>query len=148
MAGYLNQVQLIGNLGRDPDIRTTQSGGKIAGLSIATTESWTDRNSGERRERTQWHRVVIFSEGLADIVERYLRKGSKVFVQGALQTREWTDQENVKRYTTEVALQPYNGKLIMLDGTNGRNGGTGSETGRAGGGDEPPPGSLDDAIPF
>lgn len=148
MAGYLNQVQLIGNLGRDPDIRTTQSGGKIAGLSIATTESWTDRNSGERRERTQWHRVVIFSEGLADIVERYLRKGSKVFVQGALQTREWTDQENVKRYTTEVALQPYNGKLIMLDGTNGRNGGTGSETGRAGGGDEPPPGGLDDAIPF
>jgi single-strand DNA-binding protein len=120
MAGFLNQVQLIGNLGRDPDIRNTQGGGRIANLSIATTESWKDKVSGERMERTEWHRVVVFSDGLANIVEQYLRKGSKIFVQGALQTRKWTDQNGQDRYTTEVVLQPFNGKLIMLDGSNGR----------------------------
>lgn len=146
MAGYLNQVQLIGNLGRDPDIRITQSGSKIAGLSIATTDSWTDRQSGERRERTQWHRVVIF-EGLVDVVERCLRKGSKVFVQGALQTREWTDQNNVQRYVTEVVLQPYSGKLIMLDGANGRDRDSGADNG-TGGSDRVPSDELDDRIPF
>jgi single-strand DNA-binding protein len=149
MAGYLNQVQLIGNLGRDPDVRSTQSGGKIVTLSIATTESWTDKRSGEKRERTEWHRVVVFSDGLATVVERYLQKGSKVFVQGALQTRKWTDQDGKDRYSTEVVLQPFNGKLIMLDGTNGRESARG-DSGRpaAGNNDAPRGGDLDDEIPF
>jgi single-strand DNA-binding protein len=120
MAGYLNKVQLIGNLGRDPEIRTLQSGGKVANLSIATSESWTDKRSGERREQTEWHRIVIFTEVLANIVETHLHKGSKVYVEGSLKTHKWTDQGNAERFSTEIVLQPFNGKLIMLDGPNSR----------------------------
>ena len=120
MAGYLNKVQLIGNLGRDPEVRTMPSGGKVVNLSIATTESWIDKRTNERREQTEWHRVAIFSDGLANVVETYLHKGSKVYVEGSLKTRKWTDANNGDRYATEVVLQPFNGNLIMLDGTNGR----------------------------
>lgn len=116
MAGSLNKVQLIGNLGADPDIRRTQDGRPIANLSIATSESWRDRTSGERKERTEWHRVVIFSEGLCKIAEQYLRKGSKVYVEGQLQTRKWTDQQGQERYSTEVVLQGFGASLKMLDG--------------------------------
>ncbi len=130
MAGSVNKVILIGNLGRDPEIRSTQNGGKVANLSIATSESWRDRNSGERRERTEWHRVVVFSEGLIRVIESYLRKGSKVYVEGSLQTRKWTDQQGQERYTTEVVLQNFGGTLTMLDGRG--EGGSGSY---GGGGD-------------
>jgi single-strand DNA-binding protein len=116
MAGSVNKVILIGNLGRDPEIRSTQNGGKVANLSVATSETWRDRNSGERRERTEWHRVVVFSEGLIRVIENYLRKGSKVYVEGALQTRKWTDQQGQERYTTEIVLQNFGGTLTMLDG--------------------------------
>lgn len=115
MAGSVNKVILIGNLGADPEIRTTQQGGKIANLSIATSESWKDRNSGERQERTQWHRVVIFSEPLANLSEQYLRKGSKVYVEGQLETRKWQDQNGQDRYSTEVVLRPYRGEMTFLD---------------------------------
>jgi single-strand DNA-binding protein len=114
MAG-LNKVQLIGNLGGDPDIRRTQDGRPIANFSIATSESWRDKATGERKEKTEWHRVVIFSEGLAKVAEQYLKKGSKVYVEGALQTRKWTDQQGVERYSTEVVLQGFGASLLMLD---------------------------------
>ena len=149
MAGYLNKVQLIGNLGQDPDVRTTQSGGKIVNLSIATSESWTDKSTGAKRERTEWHRVVIFSNGLAEVVERYLRKGSKVYVEGTLQTRKWTDDAGHERYSTEIVLQPFNGKLLMLDGPAGR--GNGNSAGAAGSGGDSYAGTsadLDSEIPF
>lgn len=142
MAGYLNKVQLIGNLGRDPEVRTLQSGGKVVNLSIATSESWIDKRSGEHREQTEWHRVVIFSDGLANVVETYLHKGSKVYVEGALKTRKWTDQHNEERYSTEVVLQPFNGKLIMLDGASGR------DTNNARPSSEPTNKDLDEHIPF
>ena len=116
MAGSVNKVTLIGNLGRDPEVRSTQDGMKIVNLSLATSENWKDRNSGERRERTEWHRVVIFNENLARVAEQYLRKGSKIYVEGQLQTRKWTDQNGQDRYTTEVVLQRYRGELTMLDG--------------------------------
>ena len=119
MSGSLNKVMLIGNLGRDPEIRRTQDGRPIANLRIATTETWRDRNSGERREKTEWHTVVIFSEGLCKIVEQYLRKGSKIFVEGQLQTRKWEDQNGMERYSTEVVLQNYGGTLTMLDSRGG-----------------------------
>ncbi|GGB54092.1 hypothetical protein GCM10011316_27690 [Roseibium aquae] len=125
MAGSVNKVILVGNLGADPEIRRTQDGRPIANLSIATSESWRDRNSGERREKTEWHRVVIFSEGLCKIAENYLRKGSKVYLEGQLQTRKWQDQSGQDRYTTEVVLQGYNANLTMLDGR-GEGGGGGS----------------------
>jgi len=149
MAGYLNKVQLIGNLGQDPDVRATQSGGKIVNLSIATSESWTDKSTGAKRERTEWHRVVIFSNGLAEVVERYLRKGSKIYVEGALQTRKWTDDAGNDRYSTEIVLQPFNGKLLMLDGPAGR--GNENSAGAAGAGGESDAGTnadLDSEIPF
>jgi single-strand DNA-binding protein len=148
MTGYLNKVMLIGNLGRDPEVRSAQAGSKIVTLSIATTESWTDKRGGERRQRTEWHRVVIFSDGLAGVVERYLQKGSKVYVEGSLQTHKWTDQSGQDRYSTEIVLQPFNGTLKMLDGANGRGGGHASTVtdestaGGRGGGD------LDDEIPL
>ena len=143
MAGFLNKVTLIGNLGKDPEVRNSQSGDKIVSFSLATTDSWTDRSSGERRERTEWHRVVIFGNGLAGVAERFLKKGSKVYVEGALQTRKWTDQAGVERYTTEIALKHYNGTMILLDGN--RSGGT-----RAGGGGEgfSPEHDERDEIPF
>jgi single-strand DNA-binding protein len=128
MAGSVNKVILVGNLGKDPEVRFANDGTKIANLSIATSESWKDKQSGERKEKTEWHRVVIFNERLADVAERYLRKGSTVYIEGALQTRKWTDQGGVEKYTTEVVLQRFRGELTML-------GGRGTEGGYQGGGD-------------
>ncbi|HJU16081.1 MAG TPA: single-stranded DNA-binding protein [Stellaceae bacterium] len=119
MAGSVNKVILIGNLGRDPEIRSTQDGTRIATLAVATSESWRDKMSGERKERTEWHRVVLFNERLAEIAEKYLRKGSKVYVEGALQTRKWTDNAGQERYTTEIVLSRFRGELTMLDGARG-----------------------------
>jgi single-strand DNA-binding protein len=149
MAGSVNKVILIGNLGRDPEVRSTQDGMKIVQLSLATSESWKDRASGERRERTEWHRVVIFNERLAEVAEQYLRKGSKIYVEGQLQTRKWQDKEGQDRYTTEVVLGRFRGELTMLDGRGSEGGGYGG-----GGGGEPVPAGaggppdLDDEIPF
>ena len=120
MAGSVNKVILVGNLGRDPELRSTQDGMRIANLTVATSESWRDRTSGERKERTEWHRVVIFNERLAEIAEKYLKKGAKVYLEGALQTRKWTDQGGQDRYTTEIVLQRYRGELTMLDAAGGR----------------------------
>jgi single-strand DNA-binding protein len=131
MAGSVNKVILIGNLGRDPEIRTTQDGTKVANLSIATSENWRDKNSGERREKTEWHRVVVFNDRLVDVIEKYVKKGSKVYLEGALQTRKWTDQSGAEKYTTEIVLQRYRGELTMLDG---RGGGGGDEMADAGAG--------------
>lgn len=122
MAGSLNKVMLIGNLGADPEVRTFQNGGKVCNLRIATSESWKDKNTGERRDKTEWHSVSIFAEGLVRICEQYLKKGSKVFVEGSLQTRKWQDQSGADRYSTEVVLQGFNGTLTMLDSRNGSNG--------------------------
>jgi single-strand DNA-binding protein len=135
MAGSVNKVILVGNLGRDPEIRSTQDGTKIANLSLATSETWRDRNSGERRERTEWHRVVIFNEKLCEVAEKYLRKGSKIYIEGALQTRKWTDQSGVEKYSTEVVLQRFRGELTMLDGRQEGGGGGGgySDEGQGGG---------------
>lgn len=116
MANSLNKVTLIGNLGQDPDCRTMQSGDRIVNLSIATAESWKDKATGEKKERTQWHRVVIFNQGLAKVAESYLKKGAKIYIEGQLETRKWTDQSGQEKYTTEVVLRPYNGALIMLSG--------------------------------
>jgi single-strand DNA-binding protein len=132
MAGSVNKVILVGNLGRDPEVRSTQDGMKIVNLNIATSERWRDRNSGEQRERTEWHRVVIFNENLARIAEQYLRKGSSVYIEGQLQTRKWTDQQGQERYTTEVVLQRYRGELTLLGG---RGEGGGMSGGMGGGGD-------------
>ena len=118
MSGSLNKVQLIGNLGRDPEMRQTQDGRKIATFSMATTESWKDKMTGERRDKTEWHRVVIFNERLAGIVEQYLRKGAKIYLEGQMQTRKWTDQQGVEKYTTEIVLSQYRGELTMLGGRN------------------------------
>ncbi len=126
MAGSVNKVILIGNLGADPEIRRTQDGRPIANLRIATSESWRDKNSGERKEKTEWHRVVIFNEGLCKIVEQYLKKGSKVYLEGALQTRKWQDKDGQDRYSTEVVLQGFNSSLTMLDGRGGGGAGAGS----------------------
>ncbi|MCO5129412.1 MAG: single-stranded DNA-binding protein [Xanthobacteraceae bacterium] len=131
MAGSVNKVILVGNLGADPEIKRTQDGRPIANLRVATSESWRDKNTGERKERTEWHRVVIFSEGLCRIAEQYLKKGSKVYIEGQLQTRKWTDQSGAERYSTEVVLQGFNATLTMLDGR----GGGGSFGGDDGGGD-------------
>jgi single-strand DNA-binding protein len=162
MAGSVNKVILVGNLGRDPEIRSTQDGTRVANLSVATSESWRDKNSGERRERTEWHRVVIFNDRLVEVAERYLKKGSKIYIEGALQTRKWTDQSGQEKYTTEVVLQKFRGELTMLDGRGG--GGAGEsddaggfpESGSGGGGagrmGRAPAGAgggdLDDDIPF
>ena len=122
MAGSVNKVILVGNLGRDPEIRSTQDGLRVANLSVATSESWRDKSTGERKEKTEWHRVAIFNERLVDIVEKYLKKGSKVYIEGALQTRKWTDNSGQERYTTEVVLQRFRGELTMLDGRSGGEG--------------------------
>lgn len=116
MAGSVNKCILVGNIGRDPEVRTFQNGGKVCNLSIATSESWTDKASGERKERTEWHRVVIFNERLADVAEKYCRKGSKVYVEGQIETRKYTDQSGVEKYTTEIVLRQFRGELTMLDG--------------------------------
>jgi len=147
MAGSVNKVILVGNLGRDPEIRSTQDGTRIANLNLATSESWRDRNSGERKERTEWHRVVIFNENLVGIAEKYLRKGSKIYVEGALQTRKWTDNAGVEKYSTEVVLQRFRGELTMLDGAGGaRDGGRAGAGGAMEGGyDEGDPGDFGSA---
>ena len=129
MSGSVNKVILVGNLGADPEIRQTKDGRPVAQLSIATSENWKDRNTGERRERTEWHRVVIFSEGLCRVAENYLRKGSKVYIEGQLQTRKWQDQSGADRYTTEIVLQGFNSTLTMLDSRSG-----GGDMGGGGGG--------------
>ncbi|WP_033922483.1 single-stranded DNA-binding protein [Sphingomonas sp. 37zxx] len=138
MAGSVNKVILVGNLGRDPEARTFSNGGKVVELRIATSESWKDRNSGEKKEKTEWHTVKVFSEGLAGVAERFLRKGSKVYIEGQLQTRKWQDAKGEDRYSTEIVLQNYNGVLTMLDGPQGGSGGGGGGSGggsRGGGGD-------------
>src|SRR5437868_3448881 len=160
MAGSVNKVILVGNLGADPEVRTLPSGNKVVNLSVATSESWRDKNSGERKEKTEWHRVVIFSEGLAKVAEQYLKKGSKVYLEGALQTRKWQDQSGADKYSTEVVLQGFNSNLTMLDG---RGEGGGESTGFSGpparseGRSERRPsssapafesGGMDDDIPF
>jgi single-strand DNA-binding protein len=166
MAGSVNKVILIGNLGRDPEVRSMNNGGKVVNLSVATSETWRDKNSGERQERTEWHRVVIFNEKLGEVAEKYLKKGAKVYVEGALQTRKWTDKEGVEKYSTEVVLQRFRGELTMLDGKGGGGGGGGgggddygddygggSGGGGGGGrsssgGGKKPAGPIDDDIPF
>src|SRR5688572_29970687 len=164
MAGSVNKVILVGNLGRDPEIRRTQDGRPIAQLSVATSENWRDKTTGERKEKTEWHRVVIFSEGLAKVAEQYLKKGAKVYIEGALQTRKWTDKDGIEKYSTEIVLQGFNSTLTMLDGARGAGGGGGDfgsdqssdfgssgparsrQPAMAGGGDKR--GDLDDEIPF
>ncbi len=133
MAGSVNKVILVGNLGKDPEIRHTQDGRKIANLRVATSESWRDKNSGERREKTEWHSVVIFNDGLCNVAERYLKKGSKVYIEGQLQTRKWQDQQGQDRYSTEVVLQGFGGALTMLDGAPGAGGGRASASMQEGG---------------
>lgn len=137
MAGSVNKVILIGNLGRDPEIRSMQNGQKVANLALATSETWRDRQSGERKERTEWHRVVIFNENLIEVAEKYLRKGSKLYIEGSLQTRKWQDQGGQEKYTTEIVLQRFRGELTMLDGRN-EGGGGGSGGGSGGGYDSGP----------
>ena len=162
MAGSVNKVILVGNLGKDPEIRRTQDGRPIANLSVATSEQWRDKATGERKEKTEWHRVVIFSEGLAKVAEQYLKKGAKVYFEGQLQTRKWTDQAGVEKYSTEVVLQGFNSNLTMLDGRSGGAGGGGGfsdepsndfaspaprrAVAAAGGGGRN--GDMDDDIPF
>ena len=161
MAGSVNKVILIGNLGADPDIKRTQDGRPIANLSIATSDTWKDKNTGERREKTEWHRVVVFNEGLCRVIENYVKKGSKVYIEGQLQTRKWQDNEGKDRWSTEVVLQNYNGVLTMLDGRNDnqgggydQGGGSFGQSGPSGGGSQgggfggPSGGDIDDEIPF
>lgn len=166
MAGSVNKVILVGNLGRDPEVRNFQNGGKVVNLRIATSENWKDRNTGERRERTEWHSVAIFSEGLARIAEQYLRKGSKVYLEGQLETRKWQDQSGQDRYSTEVVLRNFNSSMVLLDSRGGGDGGGGYGGGsqggygggmdqgggydQGGGGSAPAGGggSFDDEIPF
>ncbi len=168
MAGSVNKVILVGNLGKDPEVRTTQDGQKIVNLTLATSESWNDRQTGERKERTEWHRVVIFNDRIADVAERYLKKGSKVYVEGALQTRKWTDQSGVEKYSTEVVISRFKGELTLLDGRGEGGGGydagpmgesdygaprsapsrTPANAGGGGGSGLEPPADLDDEIPF
>jgi single-strand DNA-binding protein len=164
MAGSVNKVILVGNLGKDPEVRTTQAGAKIVNFTLATSDTWNDKASGERKERTEWHRVVIFNDRLADVAERFLRKGRKVYVEGALQTRKWTDQSGQEKYTTEVVIDRFRGELTLLD-----SGGRGEESGAGEGGGynrdrapaprggaprgggqswDAPKGDLDDEIPF
>ncbi|WP_417261010.1 single-stranded DNA-binding protein [Celeribacter sp.] len=150
MAGSVNKVILVGNLGADPEVRTFQNGGKVCNLRIATSENWKDRNTGERKERTQWHTVAIFSEPLARTAEQYLRKGSKVYLEGQLETRKWQDQQGNDRYSTEVVLRPYTSTMVMLDGRSGGGDGGGYSGGQGGGGgygggyDQGPSGGYDD----
>jgi single-strand DNA-binding protein len=167
MAGSVNKVIIIGNLGRDPEVRTFQNGGKVVNLNIATSETWRDKASGERKERTEWHRVSILNENLAKVAEQYLKKGSKVYIEGQLETRKWQDQAGVEKFTTEVVLRPYNGQLTLLDSREGgASGGSGGgymadqSGGRDSGGYDSGPSSgsssggggrgsdMDDEIPF
>jgi single-strand DNA-binding protein len=160
MAGSVNKVILVGNLGRDPEIRSFQNGGRVANLSVATSENWRDKATGERKERTEWHRVAIFNDRLVEVVEKYLKKGAKVYIEGQLETRKWTDQSGQEKYTTEVVLRQFRGELTMLDGRGGGGGGGGPDDDM--GGSAPPSSGgsggargggrksdvLDDDIPF
>ena len=163
MAGSVNKVILVGNLGKDPEVRRMQNGNPVVNLSVATSDTWRDKATGERKEKTEWHRVVIFSEGLAKVAEQYLKKGAKVYIEGALQTRKWTDKDGVEKYSTEMVLQGFNSNLTMLDGARGGAGGGGEfgndqgsdfgssrpqtrQPAMAGGGAKR--GDLDDEIPF
>ena len=159
MAGSVNKVILVGNLGTDPEIRRTQDGRPIANLSVATSETWRDKATGERKEKTEWHRVVIFNEGLCKVAEQYLKKGAKVYIEGALQTRKWTDQSGAEKYSTEVVLQGFNSTLTMLDGRGGGGGGYAEEGGGDFGSSSPAPrrvaagggrgnSDMNDDIPF
>ena len=155
MAGSINKVILVGNLGADPEVRATQDGREICNLRLATSESWKDRNTGERREKTEWHRVVIFNENLTRVAKDYLRKGSKVYIEGQLQTRKWTDKDGIEKYSTEVVLQGFNGNLTMLDKPSGASGGMSAGAGDDYGMSSAPPArakvaesALDDEIPF
>jgi single-strand DNA-binding protein len=169
MAGSVNKVIIVGNLGRDPEVRTFQNGGKVVNLNIATSETWRDKASGERKERTEWHRVSILNENLAKIAEQYLKKGSKVYIEGQLETRKWQDQAGVEKFTTEVVLRPFRGELTLLDGREGGSGGgsgggymadqsggrdsggydSGPSSGSGGGGSSGGRGGdMDDEIPF
>jgi single-strand DNA-binding protein len=170
MAGSVNKVILVGNLGKDPEVRTTQNGSKVVNLTLATSENWTDKASGERKERTEWHRVVIFNDRIGEVAERYLRKGRKVYIEGALQTRKWTDQGGQERYTTEVVLSQFRGELVLIDSQRSEEGGMAEGGGggyqqrapaqrpaaaggapRGGGApswEAPKGGDLDDEIPF
>jgi len=158
MAGSVNKVIIVGNLGRDPEIRTFQNGGKVCNLRLATSQKWSDKNSGERKERTEWHSVAIFSEPLARVAEQYLRKGSKVYIEGQLETRKWQDQSGQDKYSTEVVLRPFNSTLVMLDGASGGQSGSSGGYGDSGGykddrsgggyGGPAPAGDIDDEIPF
>ena len=156
MAGSVNKVILVGNLGRDPEVRSFQNGGRVCNLAVATSERWRDKNSGENREKTEWHRVAIYSDPLIRVAEQYLRKGSKVYLEGQLETRKWQDQSGQDRYTTEIALRPYRSELTMLDGRGdggGMGGGggpreMGGERGGGMGGGPDTGGGLDDDIPF
>jgi len=151
MAGSVNKVILVGNLGKDPEVRRLTSGDPVVNLSIATSESWRDKASGEKKEKTEWHRVVIFNKNLADVAEKYLKKGAKVYVEGQLQTRKWTDKDGAEKYSTEVVLQNFRGELTMLDGRSG--GGEGGSFGGGARGASEAPASfqrdeMDDEIPF
>ena len=164
MAGSVNKVILVGNLGADPEVRTFQNGGRVVNLRVATSETWRDKNSGERQERTQWHQVAIFNEPVGKIAEQYLRKGSKVYLEGQLETRKWQDQSGADRYTTEVVLRPFTGNMTLLDGRGEGGGGGGntsygggnesgyrggdSSSGGSGGGNQGGGSNLDDDIPF
>ena len=171
MAGSVNKVILVGNVGRDPEVRNTQDGSKIVQFSLATSETWNDRASGERKERTEWHRVVVFNDRIGDVVEKYVRKGSKVYVEGAIQTRKWTDQSGQEKFTTEVVIGKFRGELTLLDSRGGGEGSGGGYGGEGGGGQRSAPparqaplsgnkgggpswdapkggGDLDDEIPF
>ncbi|HWE75909.1 MAG TPA: single-stranded DNA-binding protein [Stellaceae bacterium] len=164
MAGSVNKVILVGNIGRDPEIRSTQDGTRIANLSLATSETWRDRASGERKEKTEWHRVAVFNDRLVEVIEKYVKKGAKLYIEGQLQTRKWTDKEGQERYTTEIVLGRFNGQLTMLDGRGGGGEGfgggpdddmapaprasSGGGMSRGGGGRAPATQDLDDEIPF
>jgi single-strand DNA-binding protein len=167
MAGSVNKVILVGNLGKDPEVRRMQNGNPVVNLTVATSDTWRDKGTGERKEKTEWHRVVIFSEGLAKVAEQYLKKGAKVYIEGALQTRKWTDQSGAEKYSTEVVLQGFNATLTMLDGRSGGGAGGGGyggddmgDSGFGGGQSSAPPqrrvaaapaggrSDMDDDIPF
>ena len=150
MAGSVNKVILVGNLGKDPEVRRMQNGNPVVNLSVATSENWRDKATGERKEKTEWHRVVIFNKNLAEVAEKYLRKGSKVYVEGSLQTRKWTDKDGQEKYSTEIVLQNFRGELTMLD-SKGEGGGGGGRGSYGGGGDAPASfdrSDMDDEIPF
>ncbi|MBO1360310.1 single-stranded DNA-binding protein [Acetobacter sacchari] len=144
MAGSVNKVILVGNLGKDPEVRHSQGGQKIVSFSLATSETWNDRQSGERQERTEWHRIVIFNDRLGDVAERFLSKGRKVYIEGTLQTRKWTGQDGKDNYTTEIVLPRFGGELTILDTRHNEEGGQGGSTSRAPGGHS----DLDDEVPF